>query len=95
VPKGCFDPMNSAVSEILAKYGLAEKKISAVADARDQNGIWRVMFSHDVGDPVTLMDIGHAIQLSNELNDAGDLQLAVRILAAAHAARRHAMLPKK
>ena len=86
--------MLNPLQEILLRYELPARAISAIAPSLDR-GIWRVMFSFQPGDPVKLMDIGRAFLLADELYDASELNLAERLRKAADDAKRYALAGRK
>ncbi len=86
--------MTNTLSEIFSRYGFPSKTISAIAPAPDSNGTWRVMFSFEAGDPI-LMDVGHAVKLSQDLRYADELDLSAMVESVAFKTRSNARSNKK
>ncbi len=74
-------------AEILKRYGIVERPELMVRATKEADVLWRVAINAQ-GDPLTAIDVGHALKLSEELRRAGEEALAARIVMAIDEARK-------
>jgi hypothetical protein len=73
--------------DILKRYGIIDRPELLVRPTKKADVLWRVAINGK-GDPLTAIDVGGALRLAKELEDAGEARLAAHIIEATYAARR-------
>lgn len=73
-------------AQILKRYGVVDRSELSVRAVKP-DALWRVAISGK-GDPLTGLDVGGAVRLSDELRRIGEDVLAAHIVEAANSASR-------
>ena len=83
-------PMIS-LSLLLFQNGLPDLPVVLIEPHRNQGGIWRIKFSYDTGEPLS-MDAGQASSLATDLHQMGENELADEIEDAVRNATRYSTM---
>jgi hypothetical protein len=83
-------PMIS-LSLLLFQNGLPDLPVVLIEPHRNQGGIWRVKFSYEAGEPLS-MDVEQASSLATDLHQIGENELADEIEDAVRNATRYSTM---
>ncbi len=81
-----------ARAAVLKRFGLPDRSAFEIEPHRDDQGIWRIKFSHE-GDPAILMSQGHATRLADEIRSVNH-HLAKQIETCLEKAKRYSKTSK-
>jgi hypothetical protein len=83
-------PMIS-LSLLLFQNGLPDLPVVLIEAHRNHGGIWRIKFSYDTGEPLS-MSAGQASSLASDLHQMGEDELADEIDDAVRSATRYSSM---
>ena len=82
------DAVTSALSALRARNGLPEPAWSFIEPHRTSAGAWRVKFSYEAGEPLS-MNVAQALAMAADLRSLGEIELAEELASATASARRY------
>ena len=78
-------------SALLFQNGLPDLPQSLVEPHRNRAGIWRIKFSYEAGEPLS-MDVVQATTLASRLRELGEIEFADEVTTAITSAKRYATM---
>jgi hypothetical protein len=78
-------------SALLFQNGLPDLPQSLVEPHRNRAGIWRIKFSYEAGEPLS-MDVVQATTLASRLRELGEIEFADEVTTAIASAKRYATM---
>ena len=79
------------LSALLFENGLPDLPVLLIEPHRNQGGVWRVKFSYETGDPLS-MSADQASSMASSLHKIGEVELADEIDSAITRAVRYASM---
>ena len=78
-------------SALLFQNGLPDLPLSLVEPHRNYAGVWRIKFSYETGEPLS-MDVVQATTMVSGLRELGELELADEVASAITSSKRYATM---
>jgi hypothetical protein len=78
-------------SALLFQNGLPDLPQSLVEPHRNRAGIWRIKFSYEAGEPLS-MDVVQATTMASRLRELGEIEFADEVTTAITSAKRYATM---
>jgi hypothetical protein len=79
------------LSTLLSQNGLPDLPQSLVEPHRNRAGVWRIKFSYEAGEPLS-MDVVQATTMVSHLRELGEIELADEVTSAITSAKRYATM---
>jgi hypothetical protein len=79
------------LSALLFENGLPDLPVLLIEPHRNQGGVWRIKFSYETGDPLS-MSVDQASSMASSLHKIGEVELADEIEGAITRAVRYASM---
>jgi hypothetical protein len=76
---------------LLFYNGLPNLPQSLIEPHRNRAGVWRIKFSYEAGEPLS-MDLVQAATMASQLRDLGEIELANEVTGAVASATRYATM---
>ena len=79
------------LSALLFQNGLPDLPQSLVEPHRNRAGVWRIKFSYEDGEPLS-MDVAQAAAMAALLRELGEIDMADEVTSAVTSAKRYATM---
>ncbi|PYK09398.1 MAG: hypothetical protein DME65_12040 [Verrucomicrobia bacterium] len=76
---------------LLLHNGLPNLPQSLIEPHRNRAGVWRIKFSYEAGEPLS-MDVVQAATMASDLRELGEVELADEVTTAVTTAKRYATM---
>ena len=85
------DGLMLTLPALLFQNGLPDLPQSLIEPHRNRSGVWRIKFSYEAGEPLS-MDIVQAATMASHLRELGEGELADEVTTAITSAKRYATM---
>jgi hypothetical protein len=85
------DGLMLTLPALLFHNGLPNLPQSLIEPHRNRAGVWRIKFSYEAGEPLS-MDVVQAATMASQLRDLGEIELADEVTSAVTSATRYATM---
>jgi hypothetical protein len=85
------DGLMLTLPALLFHNGLPDLPQSLIEPHRNRAGVWRIKFSYEAGEPLS-MDIVQAATMASQLRELGEIELADEVSSAVTSATRYATM---
>jgi hypothetical protein len=85
------DGLMLTLPALLFHNGLPDLPQSLIEPHRNRAGVWRIKFSYEAGEPLS-MDIVQAATMASHLRELGEIELADEVTSAVTRAKRYATM---
>ena len=86
-----YDGLMLTLPALLFHNGLPNLPQSLIEPHRNRAGVWRIKFSYEAGEPLS-MDIVQAATMASQLRELGEIELADEVTSAVTSATRYATM---
>ena len=85
------DDLMLTLPALLLHNGLPNLPQSLIEPHRNRAGVWRIKFSYEAGEPLS-MDVVQAATMASDLRELGEVELADEVTTAVTTAKRYATM---